>query len=187
MRRPNDLLAQLQMRIAADRRAQAAAPRIARQQEIARALDGLNAWDALEAVRRRAFPAGMCFGPGLYMGGSAARVWVGVLIWRRAPGYYGYKTLTLYGVWGDSALAINGEDVPIAVRVGTRAIPYTSDFYTAEAWFRLMRDRFDDYYADDGHPPEDTPPLLTIDQAERLMQRGLLSAALAALTRDQAS
>ncbi len=142
-------------------------------------LDGLNAWEAIDRCRRH-FPSGTCFGPGIYSGGSGERAWVGVLIWRRAPGYYGYKTLTLYGVWGESRLE---PDASIGIRVGARLIPYTSDFYTAEAWFTLMRERFDDYYDDDGHPPDDAPTVLIADSSERLAQRTALVEALTLLVR----
>jgi len=175
MPRRDDLLTQLQRQIAVRARAEAHASIAARQTELAKALDSLNAYDALDTIRRKRFTTTVCFGPRPYMG-TAPHPWVGVLIWKKAPGYYGYKTLMLYGAW-----AIDAPDAAIAVVVGSRPIPYTSDFYVAEAYFKLIRESFDDYYSDDASPPDGTP-LFTVDRARRLEQRDLLVTGLARLT-----
>lgn len=171
--RHDDLLKMIAVR----RKAEALAPLIARQEALAQALDALNAFDALEALRRQRFVANTCFGPRPYYGGTPG-AWVGVLIWKRAPGYYGYKTLTLYGVWArDSG---DTPDAGIEIVIGSKPIPYTSDFYVAEAYFKLIRDGFRDYYSDDGRPPASPCSTFVYDPATRLAQREALVTALAA-------
>ncbi|MBK8027541.1 MAG: hypothetical protein IPK19_40720 [Chloroflexi bacterium] len=168
--------------IAERRQAERLAPLIARQEALAGALDALNAYDALDDVRQVRFVRDTCFGPRPYTG-IAPSPWVGVLIWKRAPGYFGYKTLTLYGVWARDAEP-NPEaaaDSPIAIAVGSKAIPYTSDFYDAEAYFKLIRAGFEDYYADDGRPPADLPAAFVYDRAGRLAQRKALIAMLSGI------
>ncbi|MBL8133253.1 MAG: hypothetical protein JNL42_15435 [Anaerolineae bacterium] len=171
--------------IAVRRKAERLAPLIARQEALAAALDALNAVDALDEVRRTRFARDTCFGPKPCYGISPG-VWVGVLIWKRAPGYFGYKTLNLYGVWARNA-GDAGEggaakvSAPIEIVVGAKPIPYTSDFYDAEAYFKLIRSGFEDYYSDDGRPPA-AAPAFVVDPAARLAQRELLIAALGTLT-----
>jgi hypothetical protein len=164
-----------------------------RHTRLAKALDALNAFDALDTVRRKRYNTATCFGPAPFTSPAAPTQvenlprWIGVLIWRRAPGYYGYKTLTLTGVWAvespapaESDAAAKADDGPITIIVGERIIPYTSDFYVAEAYFKLIRTTFTDYYSDDGRPAE-AAPICTFDRARRLDQRTLLVAALGAL------
>ncbi len=167
--------------IAERQKREALAPLLARQNELARTLDALNAYDALELIRRKRFNVTTCFGPRpLY--GLAPSPWVGVLIWQKAPGYYGYKTLTLYGVWArDAAPPPEGDAKPVEIVIGRKPIPYTSDFYVAEAYFKLIRDGFDAYYADDGRPPAHPDSLLIYDAAKRLEQRTTLVGLLARL------
>lgn len=165
--------------IAARRKAEALAPLVARQEELAKTLDALNAYDALDVLRRKKFAFNTCFGPKPYYGGKPG-AWVGVLIWKRAPGYYGYKTLTLYGAWArDLTGSPESTEGGIEIAVGSKVIPYTSEFYVAEAYFKLIRDGFEDYYSDDGRPPLTLCATFTYDRANRLEQRQTLAAALA--------
>lgn len=165
--------------IAARRKAEALAPLVARQEDLAKALDALNAYDALDDLRRKKFAHNTCFGPKPYYGGTPS-AWVGVLIWKRSPGYYGYKTLTLYGVWArDLAGAEDGGIGGIEIVTGSKVIPYTSEFYVAEAYFKLIRDGFDIYYSDDGRPPPHISAAFSFDRANRLELRQTLAAALA--------
>lgn len=197
MARRDDLLNALQKELRARAAIAARAPLAARQERLARALDALNAFDALDGLRRLRWPAGGAFGPRPFVG-AAPVPWVGVLLWRRAAGYYGYKTLTLMGAWAVEAAAVPlaapvaplpaesnpddsaSEPPPIALIAGTRTIPYTSDFYVAEAYFKLIRETFTDYYSDDGRP-SDVPPAFIVDPKARLAQRAALLAALSAL------
>ncbi|MGL4648429.1 MAG: hypothetical protein ACRC1H_03400, partial [Caldilineaceae bacterium] len=80
------------------RRSLAEAPLREVQSELAAVLDGVNALGALDALREAGLSKLLSGGP-LVVQGSAPAPWVGAVIWQRAPGYFGYKMLTLYGVW----------------------------------------------------------------------------------------
>lgn len=179
-RQPKPRHEDLMRLITARRKAEALAPLVARQEDLARALDALNAYDALDELRRKKFAFNTCFGPKPYYGGTPS-AWVGVLIWKRAQGYYGYKTLTLYGAWARDLAGSDdaSETAGIEIVTGSKVIPYTSEFYVAEAYFKLIRDGFDIYYSDDGRPPLHISASFTFDRANRLEQRQTLATALA--------
>lgn len=117
-----------------------------RRAEFAAVLDGLNAWDALDQFRRSAFPRLLAHGP-KPVHAPRAESWVGVVIWSRAPGYYGYKTLTLTGVW----VAEAGPGARVIV--GKRHTAFIHSFYDPEAYHKLIRKDYTLYYRDDGRPP----------------------------------
>lgn len=142
--RPTSVLAQ----IAQIRREKAEAPKRAAQDELARILDGLNVWGTLEDLRMKRFSPNLCYGPKA-IGGLQPEPFVGVVLWHRSTGYYGYKVLTLLGVWA------RGEKDNTVILIGTRRLPYTVDFYEAEAYHKLIRRDYDLYYKDDSTPPSD--------------------------------
>ncbi|MCC6614869.1 MAG: hypothetical protein IT320_15415 [Anaerolineae bacterium] len=114
------------------------------QAELARILDDLDAWRAVETALAGQ-PRLIAWGPKI-MRGDRPVPWVSVVMWRRASGYSGYKTLTLSGVWAV-------QDTPPRIVVGQRRLPYAAPFYEAEAYHKLMRKEFTIYYRDDGAPP----------------------------------
>jgi len=114
------------------------------QAELGRVLDDLDAWTAVENALARQ-PRLIAWGPKTIRGDQPVP-WVGVVMWRRASGYTGYKTLILSGVW-----AI--QDTPPHIALGQRRLPYAVAFYEAEAYHKLMRKDFTIYYRDDGGPP----------------------------------
>lgn len=130
------------------RREKAEAPKRAAQDELARILDGLNVWDALDELRTKRFSPNLCYGPKA-IGGLAPVPYVGVVLWHRPAGYYGYKSLSLLGVW-----ARQEGEYP-AILVGVKRLPYTAPFYDAEAYHKLIRRSYDLYYQNDGAPPAD--------------------------------
>lgn len=145
------------------------------QAELARCLDGLDAWGALEAALA-ARPPSISWGPQAVSGMTPAP-WVGSVIWQRGSGYTGYKTLLLVGIW---ALA---EDDQVRLIVGHKALPYAAAFYEAEAYHQLMRSGFTVYYHDDGAPPPAASRRYDgwYVPAERLEQRAALRQALLSL------
>ena len=132
--------------VAQIRRSLAEAPLRETQSALAAMLDGVNALGALDALREATLSKALSGGP-LVVQGAAPAPWVGTVIWQRAPGYFGYKMLTLYGVW---ALQL-GEDTQL--RAGVRRLAYALDFYEADAYHKRFRREFALYYADDGAPP----------------------------------
>lgn len=142
--------------------------------ELARILDGVNALDALDALRRQRFSPNLSWGAKAFSG-TMPGAWVGALIWHRPAGYFGYKTLTVIGVW-----ALAGEGGTI-LTVGTKLLPFTAPFYEAEAYHKLIRDGFDLYYSDRGAPPDESRRVFTTpyDPAQRLTLRDALPSYLA--------
>lgn len=150
--------------IIARRRAKQLAPQ---QDVLARVLDDLNAFDTLDALRRR---TKLCYGPLAQRAESMS-----VVVWRRAPGYYGYKTLSLIGVW-----ALLRDDQPYVV-VGKKLLAFSPPFYDADAYNKLIRKNFDLYYHDDGRPPAKPSFAVRYDADERLDLRETLTRELARL------
>ncbi|MBL8146738.1 MAG: hypothetical protein JNL34_10170 [Anaerolineae bacterium] len=132
--------------VAQIRRARDEAPLRAAQAELAAILDGLNALGELDKLRESGLSRLLSGGP-VAVQGSLPEPWVGAVIWQRAPGYFGYRTLTLYGIW---ALR-NGEETQL--RTGVRRLAYALDFFEADAYHKRIRREFALYYADDGAPP----------------------------------
>lgn len=140
--------------------------------QLAAILDGLNAWRAVEGALAAA-PRLLAWGPKA-VSGITPSAWVGVVMWARAPGYDGYRVLTVRGVW---ALQ-EGEGV--RVMAGVKRLVYNAPFYEAEAYHKLIRKNFDLYYGDDGAPPSRDVATLdtTYDEARRLELRELVKAAM---------
>jgi len=134
--------------VAQIRRARNEAPLRSAQAELAAILDGLNALGELDKLREAALSKFLSGGP-VAVQGSQPEPWVGAVIWQRAPGYFGYRTLTLYGIW---ALQ-NGAETRL--RTGIRRLAYALDFFEADAYHKRIRREFALYYADDGAPPAD--------------------------------
>lgn len=150
--------------IIARRRAKQLEPQ---QDVLARVLDDLNAMDTLDALRRR---DKLTYGPKAISTESMA-----VVVWRRASGYYGYKTLTLIGVW-----AVLRDDHPYVV-VGKKLLPFAQPFYEADAYHKLIRKGYDIYYKDDGSPPAKPSFSVRYDREQRLELRETLARELAKL------
>jgi hypothetical protein len=165
--RPSSILTQ----IAQIRREKAEAPKRAAQDELARILDGLNVWGILEALRAKRFSPNLCYGPKV-IGGLTPVPYVGVVLWHRPAGYYGYKTLTLLGVW-----ARYEGDNP-ALLVGVKRLSYSAPFYDAEAYHKLIRRSYDLYYQDDGAPPADAT-VFPYQPEQRLSLRDTIATELA--------
>ena len=141
---------------------------------LARVLDGLNVLDALDSIRFKRFSPNLCWGAKAFSGMTPSP-WVGAMIWHRPTGYFGYKTLTVIGVW---AIAQDGGTI---VTVGTKLLPFTAPFYEAETYHKLIRDSFDLYYTDRGSPPDESRRVFTAPYTPdaRLTLRELIPAQLA--------
>ncbi|MBN8639237.1 MAG: hypothetical protein J0M07_28220 [Anaerolineae bacterium] len=142
--------------------------------ELARILDGLNALDALDQLRAKRFSPNLSWGAKAFTG-KQPTPWVGGLIWHRPAGYFGYKTLTVIGVW---AVA---EAEGTRIIVGSKLLAFTAPFYEAEAYHKLIRDSFDLYYTDRGAPPEQNHWVFTTlyNPTQRLELRDQLPTLLA--------
>jgi hypothetical protein len=174
-RRPSRVSIALQ--VARLRRLHDEAPLRAAQAELATVLDGLNALDTLDSLRVNALSRLLSGGP-VAVSGAAPAPWVGAVMWQRAPGYFGYKLLTLYGLW-----ALQPAEGPVRVLAGTRRLAYALDFYEADAYHKRIRREFALYYNDDGHPPAEPAWSAQYRAEDRLALRGQAAAALAALIR----
>ncbi|MFN8530318.1 MAG: hypothetical protein U0670_17090 [Anaerolineae bacterium] len=148
--------------------AQQTAPLRDAQKSLAAVLDGLNAYGALDDVRRRSFSPLLSAGPAA-RDGLIPHPWVGVMIWYRPSGYLGYKTLTLMGVWGMAEPATEEESPRLIIQVGLKRLPFAAPFYDAEAYVKLIRKSFDLYYHDDGSPPT-TPAQSFVYEAEHRLE-----------------
>jgi hypothetical protein len=162
--------AEIMRRLAARKAKQVAAQS---HDDLARILDALDAWGKVERMAKAKALRGRCWGP-KDIRGLAPAAWVGVMGWHRAPGYHGYKTLTLWGVW-----AVAEAETPLVV-VGAKHVAYSAPFYEAEAYHKLMRRGFSTYYTDDGSPPSPASRRLSIpyDPAARLALRDTVRDAL---------
>jgi hypothetical protein len=128
------------------------------QAELAAVLDGLDTWGVLENARDRAPQGTTFYGPGVVRRGDA----VGVVLWHKAPGFHGYKTLTLFGVW-----AVAGGRLV----VGTKRLTYSAATYNPESYHKLIRKGYKTYYKDDNVPPSDPLWSATYTPGERLVLR----------------
>ncbi len=146
------------------------------QKALAVTLDGLNAFGALEELRRSKFSPRLCHGPAA-RDGLTPLVWVGAVIWHRPAGYLGYKTLTLIGIWARAA----AEGGAHQIMIGTKRLAFAAPFYDAEAYFKLIPKAFDLYYDDSGSPPDAPALIFNYAVKERLEAREQVAAALAAL------
>lgn len=146
------------------------------QEVLASVLDGLNTMGTLDALRQKRFNRYLAHGPKAVFG-MAQFPWVGAVIWHRPAGYYGFKTLTLFGAW---AFREAIESQPLVV-VAAKRVPYAADFFEAEAYMKLMKRDFSVYYQDDGSPPVRENWLWSVvyAPAERMTQRQQLAEALA--------
>lgn len=149
------------------------------QKALAVTLDGLNAFGALEDLRRLRFSPRLCHGPAA-RDGLTPVAWVGAVIWHRPAGYLGYKTLTLIGVWAQAAQ--ENESGAHQIMVGMKRLAFAAPFYDAEAYFKLIPKAFDLYYNDSGSPPDAPVLIFNYDVKARLEARERVTAALAALT-----
>ena len=134
---------------------------------LARILDDLNAMDALDGLRRRAT---LCYGPKVIKSPLPS---LGVVIWQRPSGYYGYKTLKLVGLWVYSRG--EGEAKKAIVCIGKKQLKFSAPFYDADAYHKLIRDAYDLYYQDDNQPPAQPSYSVTYDVEQRLELRGMIA------------
>ena len=133
-----------------------------------RALDLLNAFDALAELAQRDFERILCYGPDTVRG----RAWSGVVIWYHSKGYHGYQTLRLLGVWSHYSA---GE---IMLSIGVRRLPYRAPVYDAGVYRVAIQNNFRLYYDDVGQPPGDGDRLLyraPFKLSERLKHRQALT------------
>jgi hypothetical protein len=175
-RRPRSSHASIVAQVAHLRRLHDEAPLRAAQSGLAAVLDGLNALDMLDRLRDSGLSKLLSGGP-LAVQGTNPAPWVGAVIWQRAPGYFGYRTLALYGLW--SLQTGDG----IRLRAGVRHLAYALDFFEPDAYHKRIRREFAIYYADDGVPPlEDAATWVSPYRAEdRLTLRAEAAAALSGL------
>ncbi len=140
------------------------ANQLAQQQDpLARVLDDLNAMDTLASLSAH---AALCNGPKVI---KSAYPSIGVVIWQRAPGYYGYKTLKLVGVWASTRGGSTG------ITVGKKLLSFSAPFYDADAYHKLIRKGYDLYYHDDNQPPAQPAYSVRYDPEQRLELRAIIA------------
>ncbi len=133
-----------------------------------RALDLLNAFDALAEIAQRDYQSILCYGPRICRGAA----WSGVVLWYHRKGYHGYQTLNLLGVWAHYRA---GE---LAVTVGIRELPYRAPVYDPGVYRVAIQNSFRLYYDDRGQPPEGDDRVLyqaPFEPKERLRHRQALN------------
>lgn len=115
-----------------------------------RALDLINAFDALAKLPQGEFKHILCYGPKAVRG----QAWSGVVIWYHSKGYHGYQTLFLLGVWAHYR---KGE---LRLSIGIRQLSYRAPVYDPGVYRVAIQNNFRIYYDDDGHPPGEEDRLL---------------------------
>lgn len=115
-----------------------------------RALDLINAFDALAELPQAEFNHILCYGPKAVRGPA----WSGVVIWYHSKGYHGYQTLNLLGVWA------HYRDGELRLNIGTRRLSYRAPVYDPGVYRVAIQNNFSMYYDDDGHPPGEDDRLL---------------------------
>ncbi|MEL6152339.1 MAG: hypothetical protein AAFR56_22095, partial [Chloroflexota bacterium] len=116
---------------------------------LADVLNGLDAHTAVEAALKQV-PAGFyAAGPRTIKtrGGSAPAI--GIVLWMRMGGFYGYRTLIVAGVWAQTT------DNATQIVVGRKHLTYSAATYNPESYHKLIRRGYSTYYADDNTPPAD--------------------------------
>jgi hypothetical protein len=163
--------------IARLRRRNAEAPLRAEQQALARILDDLDVMGGLETVRKQRFSPKLCHGPKPVYG-LTPHVWIGAVLWHHPAGYFGYKTLTLLGVW-----ALHQDEKPM-IAVGTKHAAFAHPFFDPESYHKLIQRDYTTYYKEDGSPLlDDSTLLITLyDPVERLQLRDEVQRQLATFT-----
>lgn len=136
---------------------------------LARVFDALNVMDMLGGI---ASHTALCYGPRVI---RTALPSMGVVIWQRASGYHGYKTLRLVGVW---AYERNGRTI---LAVGAKTLAFAAPFYDADAYHKLIRKSYDLYYKDDNKPPAQPAYSVAYDAERRLELRPILAHEVAKL------
>ena len=132
-----------------------------------RALDLINAFDALAELPQDEFNHILCYGPKAFRG----QAWSGVVIWYHSKGYHGYQMLNLLGVW---AHYCEGE---LVLSIGIRQLSYRAPVYDPGVYRVAIQNNFRIYYDDDGHPPGEDDRLLyraRFIMSERLSHRQAL-------------
>ena len=115
-----------------------------------RALDLINAFDALAELPQAEFKNILCYGPKAVRGPA----WSGVVIWYHSMGYHGYQTLHLLGVWA------HYRDGELRLSMGIRQLSYHAPVYDPGVYRVAIQNNFRMYYDDDGHPPGEDDHLL---------------------------
>lgn len=147
----------------------------------ARALDGLNAFDALSDIGRAHFSPRLTGGPSVYAGNQPS-AWAGVLLWGRAAGYLGYKVITVIGIWAVLPAQTDAvEPVMPDILIGVKRLPFAHPFFDPEPYHRLVGRDYTLYYDDDGSPPSQWIYRAPYVLAERLAQREAVAEALKTL------
>ncbi len=129
-----------------------------------RALDRINAVDALAQIARRDYRHALCYGPKSLRGPA----WSAALVWYHHKGYHGYQTLYLLGVWA------HYDEDRIILSIAERQLPYRAPVYDAGVYRVAIRNNFSLYYGDPGGPPDGGDHLLhrcRFQESERLTHR----------------
>jgi hypothetical protein len=143
------------------------APQRAQQNDLAQIINDVDAWGKLEQLTGARALKRRCFGPQAARGFEPTP-WVGVVIWCKGQGYYGFKELTLLGIWALPA------HQTVRLIMGEKILPYAAPTYEAGAYHKIIQRHFDLYYQDDGHPPETPIFSVDYDSAQRLQIRAQL-------------
>lgn len=137
-----------------------------------RALDRINAFDALAQLARKDYRRVLCYGPKSLRGSA----WAAAVVWFHHKGYHGYQTLCLLGVWA------HYDEDQIQLSIAERQLPYRAPVYDAGVYRVAIRNNFSLYYDDPGAPPDNEDKLLhrgRFQEKERLTYRQTLKEVVA--------
>ncbi|MEM6280961.1 MAG: hypothetical protein AAF787_02105 [Chloroflexota bacterium] len=124
----------------------------AQQTALSPLADIVNGLDVQTAVERaiRQVPAGFyASGPKTIKTRRASPAAIGVVMWMKAGGFYGYRTLIVAGVWAQAA------DTVTQIIIGRKTLMYSAATYNPESYHKLIRKGYSAYYTDDNTPPAD--------------------------------
>lgn len=133
-----------------------------------RALDRINAFDALAPLARGGYRGALCYGPKTLRGAA----WSAAVLWYHHKGYHGYQTLHLLGVWA------NYDQDQILISIAERQLPYRAPVYDASVYRVAIQNNFRLYYDDAGGPPANEDRVLhqsPYEENQRLDHRKALN------------
>jgi len=133
-----------------------------------RALDRINAFDALAPLTRAEYRGALCYGPKSLRGAA----WSAAVVWYHLKGYHGYQTVHLLGVWA------HYDQDQILLSIAERQLPYRAPVYDASVFRVAIQNNFRLYYDDAGGPPGNEDRLLhrcPFEEKQRLAHRQTLN------------
>ena len=132
-----------------------------------RALDRINAYDALSLLTRKDYRHVLCYGPKPVRGAA----WSAVVVWYHRKDTTAIRPCVCWVLWA------HFDYEQILLSIAERQLPYRAPVYDAGVYRVAIQSHFNLYYDDAGGPPEAGDKLLhrcRFQENERLTHRQTL-------------